>query len=84
MSAKQVRYRLEGYLFPATYVVGKKTTLKQLVTQMVSKTNDELEPYYAQIKKSKMSVQEVMTLASLVEREGSTMKDRRLLESVRC
>ncbi|MEL1269994.1 endolytic transglycosylase MltG [Lactiplantibacillus plantarum] len=82
MSAKQVRYRLEGYLFPATYVVGKKTTLKQLVTQMVSKTNDELEPYYAQIKKSKMSVQEVMTLASLVEREGSTTKDQRLIAGV--
>ncbi|MBU7462285.1 MULTISPECIES: endolytic transglycosylase MltG [Lactiplantibacillus] len=82
MSAKKVRYRLEGYLFPATYVVGKKTTLKQLVTQMVSKTNDELEPYYAKIKKSKMSVQEVMTLASLVEREGSTTKDRRLIAGV--
>ncbi|MDN6047934.1 MAG: endolytic transglycosylase MltG, partial [Lactiplantibacillus plantarum] len=38
--------------------------------------------YYAQIKKSKMSVQEVMTLASLVEREGSTTKDRRLIAGV--
>jgi len=82
MSAKQVRYRLEGYLFPATYVVGKKTTLKQLVTQMVSKTNDEMEPYYSQITKSKMSVQEVMTIASLVEREGSTTKDRKLIAGV--
>ncbi|WP_082137309.1 endolytic transglycosylase MltG [Lactiplantibacillus herbarum] len=82
MNAKHVRYRLEGYLFPATYVVGKKTTLKQLVTQMVSKTNDEMEPYYSQITKSKMSVQEVMTLASLVEREGSTTKDRKLIAGV--
>ena len=82
MSAKQVRYRLEGYLFPATYVVGKKTTLKQLVTQMVSKTNDEMEPYYSQITKSKMSVQEVLTVASLVEREGSTTKDRKLIAGV--
>ncbi|KRO08373.1 hypothetical protein IV64_GL000456 [Lactiplantibacillus xiangfangensis] len=82
MAAKQVRYHLEGYLFPATYEVGKKTTLKQLVTQMVSKTNDELKPYYGQVKKSKMSVQEIMTLASLVEREGSTNKDRRLIAGV--
>ncbi|WP_318766334.1 endolytic transglycosylase MltG [Lactiplantibacillus carotarum] len=82
MSAKNVRYRLEGYLFPATYEVGKKTTLKQLVTQMVAKTNAELEDYYGQIKRSKMSVQEVMTLASLVEREGSTTKDRRLIAGV--
>lgn len=82
MKAKNVRYRLEGYLFPATYTVGKKTTLKALVTQMVGKTDDELQPYYKQIKKSKMSVQEVMTLASLVEREGSTTKDRRLIAGV--
>ncbi|MFC6180898.1 endolytic transglycosylase MltG [Lactiplantibacillus daowaiensis] len=82
MKAKKVRYRLEGYLFPATYRADKKTTLKQLVTQMVAKTDDELQPYYAQIKKSKMSVQEIMTLASLVEREGSTTKDRRIIAGV--
>lgn len=82
MKAKNVRYRLEGYLFPATYRADKKTTLKQLVTQMVGKTDAELEPYYAQIKKSKMSVQEIMTLASLVEREGSTTKDRQIIAGV--
>ncbi|MFB9770611.1 endolytic transglycosylase MltG [Lactiplantibacillus modestisalitolerans] len=82
MSAKNVRYRLEGYLYPATYMVGKKMTLKQLVTQMVAKTDAELKPYYADIKKSKMSVQEVMTLASLVEREGNTAKDRRIIAGV--
>jgi len=82
MQAKNVRYRLEGYLFPATYRADKKTTLKQLVTQMVGKTDAELQPYYKQIKRSKMSVQEIMTLASLVEREGSTTKDRRIIAGV--
>ncbi|MDQ7937222.1 endolytic transglycosylase MltG [Lactiplantibacillus sp. WILCCON 0030] len=82
MTAKNVRYRLEGYLFPATYIADKKTTLKQLVTQMVSKTDAEMQPYYQEIKKEKLSVQEVMTLASLVEREGSTTKDRRLIAGV--
>jgi len=82
MNAKQVRYRLEGYLFPATYTADKKTTLKSLVTQMVAKTDVEMQPYYAKIKKEKLSVQEVMTLASLVEREGSTNKDRRLIAGV--
>jgi len=56
--------------------------LKQLVTQMVAKTDQEMQPYYKQIKTQKMSVQEVMTLASLVEREGSTTKDRHLIAGV--
>lgn len=82
MQAKNVRYRLEGYLFPATYTADKKTTLKQLVTQMVAKTDEEMQPYYKEVKTQKMSVQEVMTLASLVEREGSTTKDRHLIAGV--
>ena len=31
LEAKDVRYRLEGYLYPATYAVPKNETLKQLV-----------------------------------------------------
>ncbi len=54
MASKQVRYRLEGYLFPATYVVSKHMSLKQLVNQMVAHTNEELTPYYKSIKKTKI------------------------------
>lgn len=77
MEAKNVRYRLEGYLYPATYEVKKDTSLQQLVTQMVAQTNLILKPDYAKIKKAKMSVQEMMTLASLIEREGVDQTDRR-------
>lgn len=76
VDAKEVRYKLEGYLYPATYFVQKNETLKQLVEQMVSKTNEVLTPYYGQISQKKMSVQQVLTLASLVEREGVTPEDR--------
>jgi len=74
--AKKVRYRLEGYLAPATYQAGKKMTLKQLVTEMVAKTDQNLQGSYATIKKEKRTVQETLTLASLVEREGVTQSDR--------
>lgn len=76
VDAKEVRYKLEGYLYPATYFVQKNETLKQLVEQMVSKTNEVLTPYYGRISQKKMSVQQVLTLASLVEREGVTPEDR--------
>lgn len=82
MKAKNVRYRLEGYLYPATYSLGKKTTLKQVVTQMVAKENAVLKPYYAKIKQEKMTVQEILSLAALVEREGNTTSDREKIAGV--
>ncbi|WP_203632548.1 endolytic transglycosylase MltG [Lacticaseibacillus suibinensis] len=74
--AKNVRYRLEGYLFPATYTVTANSSAEQLVTQMVAKANAVITPYQTNIQKQGLTVQEVLTLASLVEREGVTDTDR--------
>lgn len=52
MKAKNVRYRLEGYLYPATYEVEKNMSLKSLVTQMVAKTNQMVAPNLSKIKKN--------------------------------
>lgn len=82
IKAKNVRYRLEGYLYPATYSLGKNTSLKSVVTQMVAKENTVLKPYYAKIKKEKMTVQEILSLAALVEREGNTKTDREKIAGV--
>ncbi|MFC4771160.1 endolytic transglycosylase MltG [Enterococcus hermanniensis] len=81
-NAKDVRYRLEGYLFPATYNIHKSRSLKDLVTQMVDTTNQVMSQYYSQIKEKGMDVQEVMTLASLVEKEGVTESDRKNIAQV--
>lgn len=80
--ATDVRYVLEGYLFPATYDYAKATTIQELVEQMISTTNDKLESYYATIKEKNYNVQEVMTLASLVEKEGVKTDDRRKIAQV--
>ncbi|KRN99795.1 endolytic transglycosylase MltG [Companilactobacillus kimchiensis] len=82
MAKKNVRYHLEGYLFPATYGVYKGLTLKQLVNQMVEKENDEMQPYFETIKEKGYTVQEILTLASLVEREGVTNSDRKKIAGV--
>ena len=82
MKAKNVRYRLEGYLYPATYEVEKNTSLKSLVTQMVTKTNQMVSPHFAAIKKSGMNMQQFMTLSSLIEREGVNQTDRRKMAGV--
>lgn len=81
-NAEGVKYRLEGYLFPATYNVLKTNNLQELVTQMVDATNQVVAPYYSRIREKGMTVQEVMTLASLVEKEGVTTEDRKKIAQV--
>ena len=50
--------------------------MKAVVEQMVAKTNMEMKPYFDKISKSKYSVQQVLTLASLVEKEYGSADDR--------
>ncbi|GAQ00508.1 endolytic transglycosylase MltG [Companilactobacillus pabuli] len=82
MAKKNVRYHLEGYLFPATYGLYKGETLKELVNQMVEKDNEIMKPYFETIKEKGLTVQQTLTLASLVEREGVTEKDRKKIAGV--
>ena len=80
--AQGVRYRLEGYLFPATYDYYTGNTLEEVVTQMVDKSNAVMSKYFDQIAQKEMTVQEVLTLASLVEKEGSKLEDRKNIAQV--
>lgn len=76
MKAQNVRYRLEGYLFPAVYPIDKDSSLKDLVTQMVAKEDAVLKPYYSKLKEKNLTVQQALSVASLVEMEGSKASDR--------
>lgn len=75
-------YQLEGYLFPATYNYYKETSIKDLIDEMLATTDSNLSSYYDTIAASGKTVNEVLTLASLVEKEGSTDEDRRNIASV--
>ncbi|MEJ4462746.1 endolytic transglycosylase MltG [Enterococcus faecium] len=81
--AENTKYRLEGYLFPATYdYYYTSTSLKDLVIEMVNKTNTVMQNYYSAIKQKNLTVQEVLTLASLVEKEGVKENDRKNIAQV--
>ncbi len=77
-----VRYRLEGYLFPATYEYTDDTTIEELVEQMIAAMDSNLQAYYDQLAGKGLDVNSLLTLASLVEKEGSTDEDRRNIASV--
>ena len=77
-----VRYRLEGYLFPATYTIKESTTLESLIDEMLATMDKNLSPHYATIKEKNLTVNELLTIASLVEKEGAKTEDRKLIAGV--
>ncbi|MGO2696387.1 endolytic transglycosylase MltG [Bavariicoccus seileri] len=79
---ENVMHRLEGYLFPATYDYSDSSDIKDLIKQMVAKTNEVMTPYLPKIMQSEYNVQQILTIASLVEREGVTEEDRQKIAGV--
>ncbi|QHF55191.1 MULTISPECIES: endolytic transglycosylase MltG [Streptococcus] len=77
-----VLYQLEGYLFPAIYEYAEDTTMEELVEQMIAAMDARLKPHYDTIAAKNLTVNELLTLASLVEKEGAKDEDRRNIASV--
>ncbi|MHC4039436.1 endolytic transglycosylase MltG [Streptococcus sp. KHUD_017] len=77
-----VRYRLEGYLFPATYTIKENTTVESLIDEMLAAMDKNLSSHYAIIKEKNLTVNELLTIASLVEKEGAKTEDRKLIAGV--
>ncbi|MDU7073922.1 MAG: endolytic transglycosylase MltG [Streptococcus peroris] len=77
-----VRYRLEGYLFPATYTIKESTTVESLIDDMLAAMDKNLSNHYATIKQKNLTVNELLTIASLVEKEGAKTDDRKLIAGI--
>ena len=71
---------LEGYLFPSTYRLTRRTTVLQLCQMMT----DQFRKNWRDMPKAdqQASVNDVVTLASLVEKETAVPEERPLVASV--
>ena len=76
------RYRLEGFLFPATYSIKESTTIESLIDEMLASMDKTLTPHYSTIKSKHLTVNELLTIASLVEKEGAKTEDRKMIAGV--
>ena len=76
------RYRLEGFLFPATYSIKESTTIESLIDEMLAAMDKTLAPHYNTIKSKHLTVNELLTIASLVEKEGAKTEDRKMIAGV--
>jgi UPF0755 protein len=73
---------LEGYLFPETYSLPRGTPVSKLISMMVERfrnTYSELELKHGA---SDLSLRELVTLASLVEKETGKAEERPLVAAV--
>lgn len=74
---------LAGYLFPDTYRIFKDATAEDIIIKMLAnfgkKLNDDLR---AEIVKQKKKIYEIVTMASLLEKEVKTEEDMKIVSGI--
>ena len=76
-------FKLEGYLYPDTYKMEVDWTEKQVINRLLAELDNAFtQEYYDRANELGMSVDQVITLASLIEMEAKYPKDKKLISSV--
>ncbi len=71
--ATQRKYVLEGYLSPNTYEVFTNATIDDIIKKLIEQTDVAFPASYAErAEELEMTMDQVLTLASMVEKEGKT------------
>jgi UPF0755 protein len=75
--------KLEGYLFPDTYYIRKGMSEEKIVKMMLERFNTVFKKkYYDRAKNLNMSINKVITMASIVEREAEVEEERPIIAGV--
>ena len=77
-----VKYALEGYLFPDTYEIYTDSSADTIIRKMLNRFPQIFnDVYLTRAKELNMSIDDVVILASIIEREGKT-KDFKKISAV--
>ncbi|MBI2037965.1 MAG: endolytic transglycosylase MltG [Candidatus Magasanikbacteria bacterium] len=77
LEEKPAHVSYEGYLAPETYRVFKDATTLDILKKLVSQREKEItEEMWVDIKKSGKSLYEILTMASILEKEVQTPEDK--------
>ncbi len=75
--------RLEGYLFPDTYEIYKDTTAEVIISKLLGRFENVFnEEYKKRAEELNMTVDQVITLASIIEREAKLDSERKTISAV--
>ncbi|MBQ2699053.1 MAG: endolytic transglycosylase MltG [Firmicutes bacterium] len=77
-------YRMEGFLFPDTYMISPRWSAEEIITNLLEHFEEAwVENGFDELAKAQdLTVYEVVTMASLIEREAQVDADRPLIASV--
>ena len=74
---------LSGYLFPDTYEFDVNASAETIISTMLNNTENKLyDEYYERAESLGMSMDQIMTLASIIQAESSNMTDMMYISSV--
>lgn len=74
---------LEGYLFPDTYLFPKGVSARTIITKMVDRFKQQFRPqWYDRARELNFTVHQIVTLASIIEKETGDSRERPLISSV--
>jgi UPF0755 protein len=74
---------MEGFLFPDNYRFKREISLKDVLSTMVGRFDDQLTPELRQAyQREKLSVLQAVTLASIVQREAMVESEQPIIASV--
>lgn len=79
---EEIYYPLEGYLYPDTYEFLETSTPKEVIIALLNHTETKLEPYKTTILNSEYTFHEILTLASMIEKEANSESDRKMVAQV--
>ena len=82
MFGEDVKYLLEGYLFPDTYEFFANTTVEDVTRKILNETLSLYNEYKSDFEASDYSIHEIFTLASIVQRESGNPDDMSKVASV--
>jgi UPF0755 protein len=78
-----IKYPLEGYLFPATYPFYKPNpTVEEMIVTMIEQTRKVITPYLAELSEEEFTAHQLLTMSSLIEEEATQKADRKDISSV--
>ncbi len=73
---------VEGKLFPDTYLLPASYTAKDLFTLLTKTYQEKITPLKTAITESTLTEEEILILASIVEREANTVESMRLVSGI--
>ena len=82
LSNPDLKVKLEGYLFPETYFIERDATLDEVTRMFLDQFKAVYDQYKTQFAQSGMDVEDIVTLASVIQFESGSTQDMKEISGV--